>query len=222
MIHASGVILAAGRAERFGQDKMLVELGGSPLLLHSVRAFVASGAVQELIVVARPGEETRLASLLEGVALPLRVVRGGARRRDSSQAGVEEAQGEYVLVHDAARPFVSPELINRVLGAAERFGAAAPVIPVTDTLRYVEANFLKPTFIPREGLVAMQTPQGFRRSLILAALALCQDDLPDDAAAILAAEEPVATVPGDPRNLKITHPQDLAFAARFLGRGDWI
>lgn len=212
----SGVLLAAGRGERFGQDKVLAELGGSPVLLHSVRAFWVSGVVEELVVVARPEMEFRVAALLKNLDSPVQVVAGGPRRRDSSLAGVEVAQGEFVLIHDAARPLVSTELIRRILRAAEEHGAAVPVLPVVDTLRYMENGFLKPEALPRSGLVAIQTPQGFRRDLLLPALRAAQEDLPDDAAALLAQGIPVAVVPGDPRNLKLTYPEDLALAEALL------
>ena len=213
---ASGVILAAGRGERFGGPKVFAELGGIPVLLYSVRAFLASEAIQELIVVAQPGAETKVAALIGDLNFPVRVVTGGRRRRDSSLAGVEEAKSEYVLIHDAARPLVTPELIRRVLLAAEKYSAAVPVVPVVDTLRYVENGFLFGKPLPRTGLSAMQTPQGFRRDLILSALRETDEELPDDAEALLRRGIPVATVPGDPKNLKITYPEDLLLLARLL------
>jgi 2-C-methyl-D-erythritol 4-phosphate cytidylyltransferase len=215
-VRASGIILAAGRSERFGEDKIFAELQGLPVLLHSVRAFLAAEVVEEIVVVARPGTEFRVAMLLQDLDFPIRVVTGGQRRRDSSLAGVEAACGEFVLIHDAARPLVSPELIKRVLDSAETHGAAVPVLPMVDTLRYVENGFLKPEVLPRAGLVAMQTPQGFRRDLLLPALEECDEDLPDDAAALLSLGIPVAVVPGDRRNLKLTYPEDLALAQLFL------
>jgi 2-C-methyl-D-erythritol 4-phosphate cytidylyltransferase len=215
-VRASGIILAAGRSERFGEDKIFAELQGLPVLLHSVRAFLAAEVVEEIVVVARPGTEFRVAMLLQDLDFPIRVVTGGQRRRDSSLAGVEAACGEFVLIHDAARPLVSPELIKRVLDSAEAHGAAVPVLPMVDTLRYVENGFLKPEVLPRAGLVAMQTPQGFRRDLLLPALEECDEDLPDDAAALLSRGIPVAVVPGDRRNLKLTYPEDLALAQLLL------
>jgi len=221
-VRASGVILAAGRGERFqGQvNKVFVLLHGRPLLRWCVDVFPASGVVGELVVVARPGEEGRITELLSEVPLPVQVVPGGKRRQDSARAGIEAARGEYVLVHDAARPLVSPELIRRVLKAAEEHGAAVPVFPVVDTVRYVdERGFLRPEDVPRAGLVRIQTPQGFRRELLLSALEHAERQglpLTDDASAVLALGKPVAAVPGDPRNLKITHPEDLALAESLL------
>lgn len=213
---ASGIILAAGRGERFGGPKVLAELGGVPVLLHAVRAFLSSQVVQELIVVAQPTMEPQVVALLEALDFPVRVIPGGKRRRDSALAGVEEAKSEYVLIHDAARPLVPPELIRRVLLAAEEHGAAVPVIPVVDTLRYVENGFLSGKSVSRASLFAMQTPQAFRRDLLLSALREADEELPDDAEALLRRGIPVAAVPGDPKNLKITYPEDLLLLARLL------
>ena len=213
---ASGIILAAGRGERFGGPKVFAELGGVPVLLHSVRAFLSSHVVQELVVVAQPTMEPQVVALLEALDFPVRVVPGGKRRRDSALAGVEEAKSEYVLIHDAARPLVTPELIRRVLRAAEEHGAAVPVIPVVDTLRYVENGFLSGKSVSRTGLFAMQTPQAFRRDLLLSALREADEELPDDAEALLRRGIPVAAVPGDSKNLKITYPEDLLLLARLL------
>lgn len=212
------MILAAGRGERFGGqgNKVLFPLKGRALLSWSLEAFAASGAVEELVVVARPGEEGKVTRLVPASGLPVEVVPGGERRQDSARAGVEAARGRYVLVHDAARPLVTPELIRRVLEAAVEHGAAVPVLPVVDTVRYVDGRgFLRPEEVPRSGLVHVQTPQGFLRELLLRALRHAHragTPLTDDAAALLALGKAVATVPGDPRNLKITHPQDIELA----------
>lgn len=216
---ASGILLAAGRGERFRQDKALVNLQGVPVVLYSVRAFLEAGVVEELVVVVRSGLESQMAAILKGIDFPVRLVVGGQRRRDSSLAGVEAAQEEFVLIHDAARPLVSADLIQRVLTTARHYGAAVPVVPVVDTLRHVKNGFLRPETIPRTGLVALQTPQGFRRDLLLSALQQCSEDLPDDAAALLLQGVPVATVPGDPRNLKLTYPEDLLLASALLQTG---
>jgi len=217
------VILAAGRGERLGAPvgKALVELAGKPLLRWSAEAFVASGAVDEVVMVTRPGEEAAVGAALEGLGLPWRVVPGGARRQDSSLSGISAAAGEYVLVHDAARPLVGPDLIRAVLEAAIRHGAAVPVIPVRDTLRYAADGFLRAEGPERADLYAVQTPQGFRRGLIRAAL---EDAvrrglaLTDDAGAVLLAGGRVAVVPGEARNLKVTYPEDLELARALLAR----
>ncbi len=218
---ASAVILAAGRGARFGGErtKVWALLAGRPLLWHVLHAFVQCGAVDEIVVVTRPGEEGDVAALAREFSSPAVVVVGGERRQDSALVGIEAACGEYALVHDGARPLVSPVLIHRVLDAARRHGAVVPVVPITDTVRYAGEVFLKRDAVDREGLVQIQTPQGFRRDVLLKAYAEATAPgvaLPDDAAAVLALDHPVATVPGDPANLKITLPEDLILAERIL------
>ena len=209
---------------RFGAavNKAFVELSGKPLLRWSVEAFLAAGVVQELVVVAGPGEGGKVEGVLSDVRIPYKVVLGGERRQDSSFSGAQAAQGEYVLVHDAARPLVAPELIRRVFDATLKHGAAVPVVPVRDTLRYVESGFLSGELVDREGLCAVQTPQGFRRDLLLWALESANErglSLTDDATALLVVGKRVATVPGDVRNIKITYPEDLKVALAFLSSG---
>ncbi len=219
-MRVSGIILAAGVGTRFGapEAKVWARLAGRPLLGHVIDAFARSGDVDELVVVVRAGDEHRLGDLPE-VGVPLHGVHGGERRADSARAGLAAASGKYVLVHDGARPLVTPELIACVLQAAEDHGAAVPVVPVPDTVRYVEGAFLRPTAVERDELVVIQTPQGFRRELLAEGYVLAARqgvDLPDDAAAVLLLGHPVAVVPGDPANVKVTRPQDLVLAERLL------
>lgn len=217
----SVVVLAAGHGARFGRDgnKLWALLGGRPVLWHTFHAFARCGEVDEIIAVARDKEEHHVNSLTQGLDIPTRVVRGGERRSDSARAGLFQAQGTYVLIHDGARPFPCPDLIRRVLAETRVHGAAVPVLPVTDTVRYSHDGFLRRDAVHRDGLVHVQTPQGFRRDLLLAAYNTAGRqglDLPDDAAAVLAVGHPVATVPGDPVNLKVTYSDDLAWAERIL------
>lgn len=220
-MNTSAVILAAGRGARFGGEgnKIWALLAGQPLLWHALAAFVRCGAVDEIVVVVRPGEEGDVAVLARENSFPAVVVVGGERRQDSALAGIEATCGEYVLVHDGARPLVSQDLIRRVLDATRRHGAAVPVVPVADTVRYAGEGFLKRDAVDREGLVQIQTPQGFRRELLLHAYAAATARgvaLPDDAAAVLAVDHPVAVIAGDAGNLKVTRREDLAVAERFL------
>lgn len=216
----SAVVLAAGRGTRFGgeESKVWAPLAGRPLLVHALEAFARTNAVDEIVVVVRPGDEARAASVVRGFPLPTRVVTGGERRLDSARAGVSAARGEVVLIHDAARPLASPDLIRRVLAAARQHEAAAPVVPVADTVRYARKGFLAET-VDRSELVLIQTPQGFRRELLVAGYGEADRrglDLSDDAAAVLLLGRLVAAVPGDPANLKVTRREDLAVAERLL------
>jgi 2-C-methyl-D-erythritol 4-phosphate cytidylyltransferase len=168
-----------------------------------------------LIVVAHPDEVGIAASLLPPLDVPVRVIEGGAERHDSALAGVTAATGDIVLVHDAARPFPSPSLIDRVLDGALQHGACIPVIPAVDTLRRVGAGgFALRDDVDRAGLVRVQTPQGFRLDLLREALSRWSHPTApsDDAAAVLACGFPVSTVDGDAWNIKITTQLDLQFA----------
>ena len=121
-----------------------------------------------------------------------------------------------MLIHDGARPLVNVGLIDRVIDAAIRFGAAVPVVPEVDTLRYMEGDRLRPGSVDRSDLVKIQTPQGFRTSLIRECLRGAGTALPDDAEALLLAGHPVHSVPGDSLNIKVTRAEDLAIAEAVL------
>ncbi|MFO8034451.1 MAG: 2-C-methyl-D-erythritol 4-phosphate cytidylyltransferase [Candidatus Bipolaricaulota bacterium] len=214
-MEVSGVVLAAGRAERFGgaANKVWSEVAGRPLLHHALGALWSSGLLDELVVVLRPEESAHVDKLSDELELPLRCAVGGARRQDSARSGVEAAAGVYVLVHDGARPVVEPRMVEAVLEAARRHGAAVPTVPVVDTMRYLDQEgFLRAEGPARGGLVHIQTPQGFRREVLLEAYKAAAghaSSLSDDAAAVLLNGHPVATVPGDPLNLKVTQWTDL-------------
>lgn len=214
---ASAVILAAGRGRRMEsqENKATLSLAGIPLFVWSVRTFAASPRIGEIIVVARREEQGIVAALLPPVTVRVRVIAGGEERADSARAGVVAAEGDVVLVHDAARPFASRELIERVLDGVARHGACIPVLSEVDTLRRVGADgHVLPDSIDRRNLVRVQTPQGFAADLLRRALAapLGGSWLTDDAAAVLATGGVVATTPGEPWNVKITSPADLPFA----------
>lgn len=198
-----------------GENKAYLPLAGVPLLAWSVRTFAASPRIAEIVVVAREEEHGMAAALLPPVPVRLRVIAGGEERADSARAGVDAADGDVVLVHDAARPFASTALIDRVLDGVERYGACIPVMPEVDTLRRVDAGGrVLPDPIERRGLVRVQTPQGFAADVLRRALTASVPGpwLTDDAALVLAAGGVVATTPGEVWNVKITSPADLDFA----------
>ncbi len=216
----SGVVLAAGRGERFGgsENKVWQEVAGRPLLFHALSSLWKSDLLDELVVVVRPGDEGPLEQLAEHWEVPFTVAAGGRRRQDSALAGVKAATGDYVLVHDGARPVVGNRTIRRVLEAAQLHGAAVPVVPVVDTLRYCDQEgYLRPGGPDRGGLVHIQTPQAFRRALLLEAYAAAGDEqLTDDAAALLTQGRSVVAVPGDVSNVKVTRRADLELVGRLL------
>jgi len=219
------VIPAAGIGTRFGGAKLWADLGGQPVLAWSLRAMgdPASG-ISELVVVADPKDHRRIVGLSSEVAprLGCRCVPGGQRRQESVVNGVEATTQEWVVVHDGARPGVTPELISRVLAAARRVGASTAYVPVVDSTARVRDGMVD-SMLARDELGAVQTPQAFRRDSLLRAhrraieIGLAADD---DAALILALGEPVAAVPGDPRNLKVTRTEDILALRAWLSSPD--
>ena len=223
---ADAIVVAAGASTRMaGIDKLLAPIGDRPLLAHAVLAIAASPAVASIVVVTT---DERRDALVAGGWLPERTsfVAGGALRQDSVRAGFEAlertvpdpAGEDVVLIHDGARPAASPALVDAVIAAARRHGAAIPGMPVGETLKRVEGDRIVST-VDRADLVAAQTPQGVRRALFRDALASpnARDGTWTDEAALLeACRIDVHVVPGDPANLKVTVPADLDRAASLL------
>ncbi|MDI3298937.1 MAG: 2-C-methyl-D-erythritol 4-phosphate cytidylyltransferase [Bacillota bacterium] len=226
MRRAAAVVVAAGRGLRYaaGENKAFASVLGRPLLVYTLQGLETAGVGRYVVVVA-PGEEERcLEEAIRPFDLhPASVVAGGARRSDSVRAGLlalgREGGLDVVLVHDGARPLASPELWRRVALAALRFGAAVPVLPVSDTVKRVAGERVEAT-VPRSSLFLAQTPQGFRPEILWRAHGLDEadgrPDASDDAALVEALGWPVATVPGEPWNVKVTYPVD-----RFLVEA-WI
>ena len=211
----TAVVLAAGEGRRLGAglNKIYIQLAGQPLLSHCLRAFDRSPLIDQIVLVVAHGEEGRAGELVGSLTKDNRLVRGGARRRDSALAGVEAAKGSVVLIHDAARPFPSLALIQRVVEGTKAHGACVPVIPMADTIRYCNGEgFLLPQTVVREGLLRIQTPQGFERELIRRCLKLNGEVYADDAAAVLTGGARVWSVSGEATNLKVTTKTDLALA----------
>lgn len=190
-----------------GADKLDQPLLGRPLLQWSVEAMAAAQSVSRVIVVARPVRVQELAAMswLAGAT----VVAGGERRSDSVRAGLAATSADVVLVHDGARPLASPALADAVAAAAAQYGAAVPVLPVVDSLKRGAGSTLGAS-IERDGLLRTQTPQGARRELLLECFAAVGGASFSDEAALLESRGvPIATVPGEPANLKVTEPADL-------------
>jgi len=202
------VLVAAGEGRRFGGPKGAVELLGKPLVERAAAVFAG---MADRVAVLRTEE-------LDRFDLPgWKRVAGGRRRRDSVARGLAalDPGTTLVLVHDAARPLVTKELVERVLRAAAGADAVVPGIPVADTIKRVEGARVVET-PDRATLVAVQTPQAFRVPLLRRALESSPGDATDDAALVEALGEPVVVVLGDPANLKVTTPLDLAAARAFL------
>jgi 2-C-methyl-D-erythritol 4-phosphate cytidylyltransferase/2-C-methyl-D-erythritol 2,4-cyclodiphosphate synthase len=217
---ADAVVVAAGSSRRMGGgDKLALTLGGRPILRWSVESMAAAAQIDRVIVVTAPESVDELRAAPWLAELRCTVVPGGPRRQDSVVEGVRAATADIVLVHDAARPLVSPALVGRVVEGVRAHGAAIPALPVVDALKRVEGEHITAS-AERAGLYRAQTPQGARRELLLAAAeahVASEDDIPDEADLLAREGVPVAIVPGDPDNLKVTLPEDLAQARRLVG-----
>lgn len=213
---ASAVILAAGRADRMqsGANKILIPIGGKPLICWTVSAFTGIADIEDLVLVVHASEMEAIEQLIQPIASNIRIVEGGATRRDSAIAGARAALGDIVLIHDGARPFLTKTLIHSVLAEARRAKAAIPVLPITDLLHRVDmtSQITELAEICNHSLSQAQTPQGFHRDLILRCLETAPPEIRDDASAVLLAGKAVATVPGEYTNIKITRPEDLPLA----------
>jgi len=217
-MRVGAVVAAGGSGQRAGQAKQWLELGGESLLRRSARLLAACPLVDELVLVVPAGEEPRGAEALAGLGRPGRAVAGGTARADSVGNGLAALEGcDLVLVHDAARPFATPALVARVAEAAARDGAALAALPVTDTVKRAtpgEPPRVAGTLDRREVWLA-QTPQGFRRELLLRAYREAGAEASaatDECALVERLGAPVTLVPGEPGNFKITTPEDLARA----------
>jgi 2-C-methyl-D-erythritol 4-phosphate cytidylyltransferase len=219
------VLVAAGRGERLGEDrpKAFVRLGDLPLLAESLRRLDESEWIDAVVVVAPAGWEEPAILLAEelGASKVSACVTGGATRTDSVRAGVAEVPVEaaVILVHDAARPLVPPEVVARLVAAlGEGFDGAVPGLPLVDTVKRVRGGVVEET-VPRDDLVTVQTPQAFVASVLRAALRPVSAKLAqatDCAALVEAAGARVKIVEGDERLLKVTTHADLERVASWL------
>ncbi|HKB08565.1 MAG TPA: 2-C-methyl-D-erythritol 4-phosphate cytidylyltransferase [Candidatus Polarisedimenticolia bacterium] len=220
----AAIIVAAGRGVRMGAEKpkAFLLLRGVSLLERSVGVFLSHPRVNR-IVAAVPDPEAA-ARLLGPLAGRVALVPGGATRQDSVLAALRSltpAPDEIILVHDAARPLVTPEIIDAVIAAAADSGAAVPAIATTDTVRQVAADGVVEATLPRERLRLAQTPQGFRGGLLREAYDRAERDGftgTDDAALVERAGHRIRLVDGSANNFKITTPIDLALAEAILAR----
>ncbi len=220
---ASAVIVAAGASSRMGgEDKILAELLGSPVIAHTVAAFEASPCIDEIILVTREEAIPLLARVCKerGFQKVKAVVRGGESRMESVACGLKHIREDAALaaVHDGARPLVTPALIESVVKMAAKTGAAIPCVPVKDTVKRVEDSQVQET-PDRATLYAAQTPQVFDPELLKAALTKAKDDkweLTDDASAVEKLGMKVSVTLGEEENLKITTPRDLVLAGLIL------
>lgn len=208
---ASAILLAAGSSQRMGFDKLTARISDKTVLEQSIQTFDNHPAISEIILVAgknRPWVE----KLAKKCIKPVLVVDGGSTRSQSVRAGVLASHGEFLAIHDAARPYVSEKIITDTLEAACRCGAAAPAVPVKDTIKIIQLG--KRTMVKstpeRDRLMAVQTPQCFKKALYMNCLGRFGSvDATDDCSLVERAGYPVELVPGEYANYKITTPEDL-------------
>jgi 2-C-methyl-D-erythritol 4-phosphate cytidylyltransferase len=223
----SAVVVAAGRSQRMGFDKLLTPLSGRPLLLHTLERLQKTELPAEIILVVRPGSEAEM----EAIIAPLRekgtihIVPGGAQRQDSVYAGLQAVSeaSEFVMVHDAARPFVTRELVDTVLAAAKLSHAAVCGAPCSDSLKQVGEDGVVIATIDRSQLWTVQTPQIFRTSLLRECYEQALqtgETFTDDTAVVERMGYPVRIVLYHGINLKVTTPSDWKLAEAYLHLDD--
>ncbi len=219
--YCGAVIVAAGSASRMkGIDKVMAELGGEPILRRTVRAFEECDAIREIVIVTREDLIGNVMELCSQFSKVTAVVAGGADRPESVRNGLEMLSPKVRLaaIHDGARPLVTASVIDRTVRTAHCYGAAAPGVPVKDTVKLVDGGLVKET-PERSRLQAIQTPQVFDIDLLKGALEKAKKDsapITDDCSAVERLGMSVRIVEGDERNIKVTTPMDLKIAGALL------
>src|ERR1700676_3994407 len=222
----------AAKGKKPAATKQFTELGGTPILIHTLRKFVASPEVSEIYVALRGNEIEGFHARLEKEAKDIlqktiHLVEGGDHRQHSvanAMSSVSAADDDIVLVHDAVRPFITEEIIHEVIRVAQKYGAAIAGLPAVDTVKQVERTAdgaLITATLPRERVVLAQTPQGFRYDVLKKAFDEAAADSftgTDEASLVERSGHAVAVVMGSPRNIKITAPADMELAEFFLKR----
>lgn len=210
----SAVLTCAGNGCRFGHNKLMFPLAGKPVFIRTVEQFFRSGAIDEIVIAVRKEEMKKYNRLLKKEGLKAKLVEGGQERHISAYNAVKQSQGEFVLIHDGARPLVSPELIKKVVGEVKKYQAVMTAAETLTCVKYVEGQFVKKC-LPRVNTWLGQTPHAFAREIILKAYKKAFRDNfvgMDDCDFVSRLGIKVKIVPGEQSNIKITLPQDLVIA----------
>lgn len=226
------IIVAGGTGSRMGSDtpKQFLLLKGIPVIMHTIRAFYQSNHSPQIIVSIHPSlsDDWKALCELHHFDIPHTLVNGGHSRFESVKNGLKaiktmdlELARSIIAVHDAARPLISPTLIDETYRQAALTGAAVLALPATDSVRIVSGNGLENNAFPRESVYLVQTPQTFNGALLSDAYEHADDNYPftDDASVVERKGHRITLVNGDARNIKITFPQDLYIAEILLGQG---
>ena len=219
--YCGAVIVAAGSASRMGGiDKVMAPLKGEPMICHTVRAFQTCDAIKEIVIVTREDLIVTISNLCKEFPKVKAVVAGGKSRQESVGLGLNALSDKVKLaaIHDGARPLVSWQLIDLTVRMAHNYGAAAPAVPVKDTVKVVEGGLVKET-PDRSKLRAVQTPQVFDFDLLRGALKQAKLDgaeLTDDCSAVERINMTVRIVDGEETNIKVTTPMDVKLAEMLM------
>lgn len=218
----AAVVAAAGSSSRMGEDKIMLPLDGEPVIVHTLRALESCPLISEIVVVTREALVVHLAQLCKDNSFTKvsKVVRGGASRTESVFLGVCEVSCDpkLIAIHDGARPFVPSRVVEAAITQADKCGAAAPALPVKDTLKQAMDGLVERT-VDRSALFAVQTPQVFDADLIRAALKKALDEgaeITDDCSAVERLGMKVSLTPGAEENFKLTTRGDLLLAQAVL------
>jgi len=218
----SAVIVAAGKGERFGRDKIFLNIAGRPLIFWTLLKFEETDEVDEIILVLRKENLERGEELKQHFRKLFHIVLGGKERGDSVFNGLKNTKGDRVLIHDGARPLVSSQLIKRVIKELERYPAVVPCMRIPDTVKNLEGSKVQGV-VDRNSIVAIQTPQGFKRDLIFEAYKRAIEEkkyFTDDSSLL---EEVLGIkshcVEGEKNNIKITYEEDIKLLEAYLMKG---
>lgn len=219
----TAVVLAAGNSQRMGKDKILMPVGGAPVIAHTLKALQNSDCIDEIVVVTKCESLQEIADICHdyGITKTSKVVIGGKTRTESSLIGVSNASenAKYIAIHDGARPFLTDGLIERAVHSAWQHNASAPAVSATDTVRILNAKGAVVETPSRDLVALMQTPQVFLAEMIKAALTRAHQkgvNITDDCSAVEAMGYKVTIVAGDPDNIKLTTARDLYIAEGIL------
>ncbi len=214
----TAIIVAAGSSERMGFDKLFALVSGKPVVAHTIAAFERTSCVEEIILVGRADGLGELQKIIGEPTKVKQIVAGGAERSDSVRAGLDHLnlKSDFVAVHDAARPMITPEKITRVFDVCRTTGGAAALAePINDTLKRADLDLAVKESVDRDGVYAMQTPQVFARKLLEEAYRLVAKknvSVTDEVSAVELLGCKVVLVPNHDFNFKITYPRDLPLA----------
>ena len=217
------VVLAAGESRRMrGIDKIFFPLDGKPMVWRCISVFRSHPLVSEIVLVTSKGSVAQAEALVaeQSAEDSVSVCAGGERRQDSVMEGLERLRDcDLVIVHDGARPFITPELLDKGIAAARDGGAAVAAVPVKDTIKRSDDGATVTRTLERDTLWAAQTPQIFKTSLLKEAHRRVSSGVTDDASMVEAIGHPVSLFPGSYYNIKVTTPEDLIFAQAIMNTG---